>query len=92
MPCQDEEVTTATDDHRVHQGQNTVRTCDFDLYDHSNQDIIARFYKNKIFSHHKFLHPLWKDYSPSDKNSLCYKCNKEIVGCLKHSLLRQRLF
>jgi hypothetical protein len=23
-------------------------------------------------------HPLWKDYSPSDKNSLCYKCNEEI--------------
>ena len=56
----------------VHQGQNTLRTCDFDSYDHSNQDIIARFCKNKLFFHHKFLHPLWKDYSSSDKNSLCY--------------------
>jgi hypothetical protein len=27
----------------VHQGRNTLRICDFDLYDHSNQDIIARF-------------------------------------------------
>jgi hypothetical protein len=62
----------------IHQGRNTLRTCDFDLYDHSNQDIIARFCKNKLLSHHKFLHPLWKDYSPSDKNSLCYKCNEEI--------------
>jgi hypothetical protein len=33
---------------------------------------------NKLFSHHKFLHPSWKDYSPSDKKSLCYKCNEEI--------------
>jgi hypothetical protein len=62
----------------VHQGQNTLRTCDFDLYDHSNQDIIARFCKNKLFSQHEFLHPSWKDYSSSDKNSLCYKSNKEI--------------
>ncbi len=62
----------------IHQGRNTLRTSDFDSYDHSNQDIIARFCKNKLFSHHKFLHPLWKDYSPSDTNSLCYKCNEEI--------------
>ncbi len=27
----------------VHRGQNTLRTSDFDSYDHSNQDIIARF-------------------------------------------------
>jgi hypothetical protein len=44
-----------------HQGQNTLRTSDFDSYDHSNQDIIAKFCKNKLFSHHKFLHPSWKD-------------------------------
>ncbi len=62
----------------VHRGQNTLQTSDFDSYDHSNQDIIARFCKNKLFSHHKFLHPSWKDYSPIDKNSLCYKCNEEI--------------
>jgi hypothetical protein len=62
----------------VHRGRNTLRTSDFDLYDHSNQDIIARFCKNKLFSHHTILHPLWKDYSPIDKNSICYKCNKKI--------------
>ncbi len=62
----------------IHRERNTLRTCDFDLFDHSNQDIITRFCKNKLFSHHKFLHPLWKDYSLSDKSSLCYKCNKEI--------------
>ncbi len=62
----------------IHRGRNTLQTSDFDLYDISNQDIISRFCKNKLFSHYKFLHPLWKDYSPSDKNSLCYKCNKEI--------------
>ncbi len=62
----------------IHRGQNTLRTSDFDSYDDSNQDITARFCKNKLFSHHKFLHLLWKDYSPIDKNSLCYKCNKEI--------------
>jgi hypothetical protein len=62
----------------VHQGRYTLWTSDFDLHEHSNQDIIARFCKNKLFSHHKFLHPSWKDYSPSDKNSLSYKCNKEI--------------
>ena len=62
----------------VHQGWNTLWTSDFDLYDHSNQDIISRFYKNRLFSHRKFLNPLWKDYSPIDKNILCYKCNKEI--------------
>jgi hypothetical protein len=27
----------------VHQGRNTLRTSDYDLYDHLNQDIIARF-------------------------------------------------
>jgi hypothetical protein len=62
----------------VHRGRNTLQTSYFDSYDHSNQDIIARFFKNKLFSHHKFLHPSRKDYSPSDKNSLCYKCNEEI--------------
>jgi hypothetical protein len=62
----------------VHQGRNTLRTSDFGSYDHSNQDIIARFCKNKLFSHHKLLHPLCKNYSPSDMNSLCYKCNGEI--------------
>jgi hypothetical protein len=36
----------------VHQRLNTLRTCDFDSYDHSNQDIIARFCKNELFSHH----------------------------------------
>ncbi len=35
----------------VHRGWNTLRTCDFDLYDHSNQGIITRFCKNKLFSH-----------------------------------------
>jgi hypothetical protein len=62
----------------VHRGRNTLRTSDFDSYDHSNQDIIARFCKNKLFPHQKFLHPYCKVYSTSDKNSLSYKCNKEI--------------
>ncbi len=62
----------------VHQGGNMLQTSDFDSYDHSNQDIIARFCKNKLFPHQKFLHPSWKVYSASDKNSLSYKCNKEI--------------
>ncbi len=30
----------------VHQGRNTLRTSDFNSYDHLNQDIIARFRKN----------------------------------------------
>jgi hypothetical protein len=29
----------------VHRGKNMLRTSDFDSYDHSNQDIIARFCK-----------------------------------------------
>jgi hypothetical protein len=62
----------------VHQGRNTLRTSDYDSYDHLNQGIIARFCKNKLFPHQKFLHPLWKVYSASDKNSLSYKCNEEI--------------
>ncbi len=62
----------------VHRGRNTLRTSDFDLYDHSNQDIIARFLKNKLFPHQKILHPSWKVYSASNKNSLSYKCNEEI--------------
>jgi hypothetical protein len=33
----------------VHQGWNTLQTSEFDSYDHSNQDIIARFCKNKLF-------------------------------------------
>jgi hypothetical protein len=41
----------------VHRGWNTLQTSDFDSYDHSNQDIVTRFCKKKIFSHHKFLHP-----------------------------------
>jgi hypothetical protein len=62
----------------IHQERNTLRISDFDLYDHSNQDIIARFRKNKLFPHQKISHPSWKVYSASDKNSLSYKCNKEI--------------
>jgi hypothetical protein len=62
----------------VHRGRNILRTSDYDLYDHLNQDIIARFCMNKLFPHQKFLHSSWKVYSASDKNSLSYKCNKEI--------------
>jgi hypothetical protein len=62
----------------VHRGRNTLRTSDYDSYDHLNQDIIARFCKNKLFPHQKFLHPSWKVYSARDKNSLSNKCNKEI--------------
>jgi hypothetical protein len=62
----------------IHRGRNTLRTSDFDSYDHSNQDFISRFCKNKLFPHQKFLHPPWKVYSASDKNSFSYKCNKEI--------------
>ncbi len=62
----------------VHRSRKTLRTSDFDLYDHSNQDIIARFCKNKLFPHQNFLHSSWKVYSASDENSLSYKCNKEI--------------
>ncbi len=32
----------------------------------------------KLFPHQKFLHPSWKVYSASDKNSLSYKCDEEI--------------
>ena len=46
----------------VHQGRNTLRTKEFDLYDHTYQDIIAQFCKNKLFPHQKFLHPSWKVY------------------------------
>ncbi len=46
----------------VHQGRNTLQTSDFNSYDHSNQDIIARFHKNKLFPYQKFLHPSWKVY------------------------------
>jgi hypothetical protein len=62
----------------VHRGRNTLRTREFDSYDHTNQDIIAQFCKNKLFPHQKFLHPSWKVYSVKDKSSLSYKCNKEI--------------
>ncbi len=62
----------------VHQLRNTLRTSDYDSYDHLNQDITARFCKNKLCPHQKCLHPSWKVYSASDKNSLSYKCNEEI--------------
>ncbi len=62
----------------VHRGRNTLRTSDYNSYNHLNQDIIARFCKNKLFPHQIFLHPSWKVYSASDMNSLSYKCNKEI--------------
>ncbi len=62
----------------VHRGRNTLQTREFDSYDHTNQDIISQFCKNKLFPHQKFLHPSWKVYSDKDKSSLSYKCNKEI--------------
>jgi hypothetical protein len=62
----------------VHQVRNTLQTSDYDSYDYLNQDIIARFCKNKLFPHQKFPHPSWKVYSANNKNSLSYKCNKEI--------------
>ena len=62
----------------VHRGRNTLQTREFDLYDHTNQDIISQFCKNKLFPHQKFLHQSWKVYSDKDKSSLCYKCNEEI--------------
>ena len=62
----------------VHRGRNMLQTKEFNSYDHTNQDIISQFCKNKLFPHQKFLHPLWKVYSDKDKSSLSYKCNKEI--------------
>jgi len=62
----------------VHQGGNMLQTKEIDLYDHTNQDIISQFCKNKLFPHQKFLHQSWKVYSDKDKSSLCYKCNEEI--------------
>ena len=62
----------------VHQGRNMLQTKEFDSYDHTNQDIISQFCKNKLFPHQKFLHQSWKVYSDKDKSSLCYKCNEEI--------------
>ncbi len=44
----------------VHQRRNTLQTREFDSYDHTNQDIISQFCKNKLIPHQKFLHPLWK--------------------------------
>jgi len=63
------------DDHR---GRYMLQTKEFDSYDHTNQDIISQFCKNKLFPHQKFLHQSWKVYSDKDKSSLCYKCNEEI--------------
>ena len=62
----------------VHRGRNMLQTKEFNSYDHTNQDIISQFCKNKLFPHQKFLHQLWKVYSDKDKSSLCYKCNEEI--------------
>ena len=62
----------------VHRGRNTLQTKEFDSYDHSNQDIISQFCKNKLFPHQKFLHRSWKIYSERDKTSLSYKCKEEI--------------
>ncbi len=58
--------------------RNTLWTREFDSYDHTNQDIIAQFCKNRLFPQQKFLHPSWKVYSVKDKSSLSYKCNEEI--------------
>jgi len=62
----------------VHRGRNTLRTSEFDSYDHTNQDIISQFCKNKLFPQQKFLHTSWKVYSEKDKTSLSYKCKEEI--------------
>lgn len=62
----------------VHRGRNMLQTKEFDSYDHTNQDIISQFCKNKLFPHQKFLHPSWKIYSEKDKTSLSYKCKEEI--------------
>ena len=47
----------------VHRGRNMLQTKEFDSYDHTNQDIISQFCKNKLFPHQKFLHQSWKVYS-----------------------------
>ena len=62
----------------VHRGRNTLQTKEFDSYDHTNQNVISQFCKNKLFPHQKFLHPSWKTYSEMDKTSLSYKCREEI--------------
>ena len=62
----------------VHRGRNTLQTKEFDSYDHTNQNVISQFCKNKLFPHQKFLHPSWKIYSEKDKTSLSYKCKEEI--------------
>jgi hypothetical protein len=62
----------------VHRGRNTLQTKEFDSYDHTNQDVISQFCKNKLFPHQKFLHPSWKIYNETDKTSLSYKCKEEI--------------
>lgn len=62
----------------VHHGRNYLQNKDFDSYDHTNQNIISQFCKNKLFPHQKFLHPSWKIYSEMDKTSLSYKIGEEI--------------
>ncbi len=67
----------------VHRGWNTLQTKEFDSYDHTNQNVISQFCKNKLFRHRKFLHPSWKIYSEKDKTSLSYKCKEEIDVTVK---------
>ena len=62
----------------VHRGRNTLQTKEFDSYDHTNQNVISQFCKNKLFPLQKFLHRSWKVYSEKDKTSLSYKCKEEI--------------
>jgi hypothetical protein len=45
----------------VHQGKNMLQTKEFDSYDHTNQDIISQFCKNKLFPHQKLDVPVLED-------------------------------
>ena len=63
---------------RHYHGRNKVTSKEFNRYEHANSKVIAKYVRENIFPHLKFLHKSWSKFLPKDTMSFYYKIESEV--------------
>ena len=63
---------------RTYHGRNKMMATEFNRYEHANSEMIAKYTREQIFPHLKFLHRSWSAYLPEDKRSFYCKIKVEV--------------
>ena len=63
---------------RSYHGRNKMTTKEFNRYEHANSEMIAKYTREQVFPHLKFLHKSWSAYLPLDPRSFYCKINVEV--------------